>query len=363
MAKNKIINIALLGFGTVGRGVWDLFELNSNEFENSLHRKFMIKKILVPNTNKDRGRVLPENIFTENYNEILNDEDIEVIIELTGTDEQAFNYMRLALESEKHVITANKHVIAYRGAYLYNLAKKMGKAIGIEACVCGAIPVIKTVLESLSANRFIEISGIMNGTCNFILDKMEKEAWDYSKALKEAQACGFAEANPDSDVKGLDARNKISILSSLAFKKNFDVNKISVKGIDDISPEHFDFAKSNDCTIKLIARCLSGSKGIFIEVKPMLVHKNHVFYSISGAGNAVLIKTNCAGETVLIGQGAGSLPTASAVVGDLINIALNFNAKNFISDRIISDGIILNDNPYKRDFLDLEKNKFYLEKL
>ncbi len=347
----KSLNIALLGFGTVGKGVWDLIKLNPEILDISANSKIKVTKVLVPDLEKDRGKKLPEGVLTTDYDEILKDDQIDVVVEVTGSDDEAYKYMEEALKVGKHVVTANKHVMAHRGDSLYAMAEKNNLIIGIGACVCGAIPVVRNVLEPLSANKFTEILGIMNGTSNFILDKMDKMGLDYSAVLKEAQELGYAEVDPTADVKGLDARNKIAILASLAFNEYYDVESIGVQGIDEVTAEDFKFAKSLNCTIKLIARALMSDSGAYIEVKPMLVHRDHPFYSVTGAGNAVVLKGNCSGDIVLMGQGAGSLPTASAVVGDVIDIALRCEHPSyFIAGRMPKKGKLLKKNPIQGNF-------------
>lgn len=314
------LNIALLGFGTVGKGVWDLLQMNKDEVRRGCARDIEITRVLVPDVQKDRGRDISA-VSTSCYDDILNDESIDIVVELSGRDKEAFDYMQKALLAGKHVVTANKHVIAHGGLALYELAEKQSKCMGIEACVCGAIPVISTLTKSLAANKITEICGIMNGTTNFILTKMAENGKNYADVLKEAQDLGYAEADPSADVLGYDARNKLAILASLAFGTYFDVDSISTVGIDKIVLGDFNAAKSEGCTIKLIARAKRTEDGVELGVSPIWVKKDHPFYSVNNADNAVLLKGNCCEDITLVGRGAGSLPTASAVVADIMDIA------------------------------------------
>ncbi len=318
----KTINIALLGFGTVGQGVWHLINTNTNQIKEAHDIEFKITKILVPSLDKDRGVKEAEEFFTTEFSDIENDKSIDIVVELIGKADQTLDYMKRSLKAGKHLVSANKHIIARHGLELYKLADEQNKMIRFEASVCGAIPIVNLVTESLSANQINKVMGIMNGTSNFILSKMDKEALAYEDVLKEAQELGYAEADPTDDVKGFDAANKIAILASLAFNSYFDINKVLVKGIDEITKDDFAKANKEDCTIKLIAGAEKTDSGVAISVKPCFVKKDHPLASVNDAFNAVFLDTNCAGDINIMGRGAGSLPTASAVVGDLIDIAL-----------------------------------------
>ncbi len=318
----KTINIALLGFGTVGQGVWNLLEKNSEQIKAAHNTDFKIKRILVPSLDKDRGIKEAEAFFTTDFSEIENDKSIDVVVELIGKADKTLDYMKRSLKAGKHLVSANKHIIARYGLDLYKLADENNKMIRFEAAVCGAIPIVNLVTESLSANQINKVMGIMNGTSNFILSKMDKEGSAYEDVLKEAQELGYAEADPTDDVKGFDAANKIAILASLAFNTYFNIEKVLVKGIDEITKDDFARANSEDCTIKLIAGAEKTADGVEISVKPCFVKRDHPLAAVNDAFNAVFLDTNCAGDMNIMGRGAGSLPTASAVVGDLINIAL-----------------------------------------
>ncbi len=323
----KTINIALLGFGTVGQGVWNLIHTNAEQMKEAHGLAFNIKKILVPTLDKDRGIKEAEEYFTTEFANIENDKSIDIVVEVIGKADNTLEYMKRSIKAGKHLVSANKHIIARHGLELYKLADEQQKMIRFEAAVCGAIPIVNLVTESMSANQINKIMGIMNGTSNFILSKMDKEGLAYEDVLKQAQELGYAEADPTDDVKGFDAANKIAILASLAFNTYFDINKVLVKGIDEITKDDFAKANKENCTIKLIAGAEKNASGIAISVKPCFVKRNHPLANVNDAFNAVFLDTNCAGDMNIMGRGAGSLPTASAVVGDLVDIAMKADGK------------------------------------
>ncbi len=321
------INIALLGFGTVGQGVWNLLKENAEQIKEAHQVEFSIKKILVPTLDKDRGIAEAKAFFTTDFSDIENDKEIDVVVELIGKADKTLEYMERSIKAGKHLVSANKHILARHGLDLYKLADKKEKMIRFEASVCGAIPIVNLVTESMSVNKINKVMGIMNGTSNFILSKMDKEGSSYEDVLKEAQELGYAESDPTDDVKGFDAANKIAILASLAFNSSFDINKVLIKGIDEITKDDFDRANKENCTIKLIAGAEKTADGVAISVKPCFVKRDHPLAAVGDAFNAVFLDTNCAGDMSIMGRGAGSLPTASAVVGDLIDISLKKDGK------------------------------------
>ncbi len=318
----KTIKIALLGFGTVGQGVWNLIEQNREQIASAHDLDIKIEKILVPNLEKDRGIEAAKALFTTNFSEIENDKSIDIVVELIGKGKDVLDYLKRSLKAGKHVVSANKHIVAREGLELSKLADEANKFIKFEASVCGAIPIVDLITKSLSANQIDKIMGIMNGTSNYILSSMDKDGVSYEEALKEAQRLGYAESDPTDDVEGYDAANKIAILASIAFNSFFDINKVYTEGIDKITREDFEKAREMDATIKLIASAEKTTDGVEISVKPCFVKKSHPLASIDEAFNAVTVETNCAGDINISGKGAGSLPTASAVVADIIDIAI-----------------------------------------
>lgn len=321
----KTIKIALLGLGTVGSGVKNILEEKKDQLSDKLFEKtgekalIEIKKILVRNTDKDYG--VDKSMLTTDYSQIIDDPEIQIVVELMGGDEPASEYMTRAMESGKHVVTANKMAIALSGGKIEDKAKEKGVSFMYEASVAGTIPVIRVIQDSLVANEIQKISGIINGTTNYILSKMMNENQSFESALKKAQELGFAEADPTSDVEGYDAMYKIAILSKLAFNFMPDLKNIKRTGIRGVSISDIDKARENGNTIKFIAQAEKFKEGVKVSVAPLEISKKHPLANVDGPMNAVYITCDNAGEIMLQGAGAGSRPTASAVVSDIFAIA------------------------------------------
>ena len=313
----KSIKVGLLGFGNIGKGVWDITRMNNTTITEQCGYSIEISKILVQ-TLKDRG--VANELFTTNAHEILDNPDIEIIIELIGGLSPAKDYILKALNNKKHVVTANKAVIATYGDELLDAASRNGVYLYYEGSVAGGIPILDSIRESLAANKIEEIMGIINGTTNYILTKMTKEGSDFSKALSEAQLKGYAEADPSSDVDGYDASYKLSILSSLAFNTTLPVESIYREGITKISPVDIEYAKDLGFVIKLLAIGKLRDDLIELRVHPTLIPAHHPLAAVNDVYNGIFIKGNAVGNLMYYGRGAGSLPTGSAVVGDMINI-------------------------------------------
>lgn len=306
----KNINIAIIGYGTVAKGVVELLKNNSSIIEKNNRVKINLKRILI---RKKRE----ESIFTTDYNDILNDETIDIVLELTSAKIEAFNYIVKALKSKKHVVSANKYIIARKKVEIFNEAKRNNKKFKFEASVCGAIPVIKTINEAMSQNRIESIEGIFNGTTNFILTKMKNENMTYLDALKKAQELGYAEADPTADVEGYDSSNKLSILVYLAFGLDIHPKNIKTKGITEVKIE-------KGKNIKLIAKAYKKENDLVMSVEPTFIDEKHMLSNVEDSFNAVIIKTDNTDELMLYGRGAGSLPTASAVISDVLDIAREY---------------------------------------
>lgn len=321
----KKIKVAILGLGTVGAGVRNILLEKQSQLSQKLyektgeHKTIELEKVLVRNLEKDYG--LDKNILTKNYEDILNDPQIQIIVELIGGENPATEFMIRAMESGKHVVSANKMAIAKSKGALAQKAKEQGVSFMYEASVAGTIPVIRVVNDSLVANKIQKISGIINGTTNYILSKMVNEGQSFDDALKKAQELGFAEADPSSDVDGDDAMYKIAIMSKLAFGKDVDLESISKTGITGITKEDVENAKINGKTIKFLAQAEHIGDEIKVSVSPQEIEKSHPLANVDGAMNAVYITCDNAGEIMLQGAGAGSRPTASAVVSDIFAIA------------------------------------------
>ncbi|AOT72135.1 homoserine dehydrogenase [Geosporobacter ferrireducens] len=314
------IKIGLLGFGTVGSGVWKILQENKKIIGKNCGYEVEVSKILVQDMTKKRDGIEQKDIFTDNPKDILEDPAIEIVIEVMGGIEPAREYILKAIENRKHIVTANKALIATHGDQLIHAAKKAQVELCYEASVAGGIPIIHAIKESLSANRIYNIMGILNGTTNYILSKMTAENMDFETALKEAQGKGYAEADPTSDVEGHDAVYKLTILARLAFGSYVHFEDVYREGITKITPIDIEYAKELGYVIKLLAIAKEEEGKIALRVHPTFVPQQHPLAAVGDAFNAVFVKGNAVGDLMFYGRGAGDLPTGSAVLGDLINI-------------------------------------------
>jgi homoserine dehydrogenase len=319
---NKI-NIALLGLGNVGRGVWQILDTNKEEIRERSGYDIQISKILVRDPNKARAVEVPEEIITTDPEEIFNDDSIKVVIEVMGGIDPAKDYMIKAMRNKKHVVTANKLAIATAGAELVKVAKEEEVRLCYEASVAGGIPIINGINESLTANKIEQIVGIINGTTNYILTKMYLDNMDFDTALKEAQEKGYAEADPTSDVDGYDAMYKLSILTYLGFGKMVNVDSVYREGIRNIESIDIEYAKEFGYVIKLLAIVKDVDNSLEVRVHPTMIPARHPLANVNDSFNAIFIKGNAVGDLMMYGRGAGDLPTGSAVVGDVITILRN----------------------------------------
>jgi len=315
----KEIKIALLGFGTVGMGVYELLKKNSELIKERVGIRSVVKKILVRDPKKKRDIKIDQKYFTTNIEEILEDPEISIVCELIGGIEPAKTYILKALQKGKEVVTANKAILAQYGNEIWEEARKRKRFIGFEASVGGGIPVIKTIKESLIGNSINSIIGIINGTTNYILTRMLENNFQFKDALKMAQAKGYAEADPTLDIKGIDSAHKISILASLAFGFYIPVSKVYTEGIEDIDLMDLKFAKDFGYIVKLLAFAKKRKRKIEIRVHPTLIPETHVLTSVRLNYNALYITGDFVGDILLYGLGAGKEPTASAVVSDIID--------------------------------------------
>lgn len=316
---NKV-KIALLGLGNVGQGVWNILNTNKSQIALNCGCEVEISRILVKDIHKERAIAVPLGLLTSDIQDILKDEEIKIVVELMGGSEPALDYMLQAMRSKKHVVTANKLILATQGEELFQAAEKEGVLFYYEASVGGGIPIIRELNESLAANKIEKLVGIVNGTTNYILTKMTLEGMDFEAALKEAQAKGFAEADPTSDVEGFDAAYKLAIMSSLSFGTRVDVNAIYREGITKIKAIDIEYAKKFGYVIKLLAIGKDSNNNLELKVQPAMIPNNHPLANVNDSFNAIFVKGNAVGDLMLYGRGAGSLPTGSAVVGDIISI-------------------------------------------
>ena len=314
------IKIALLGAGTVGSGVVRTLAMNADTITGRCGAGIEIKKILVRDAKKHRPEA--EGIaLTDNFDEILNDPEISVVVEVMGGLTPAKDYMLRAMVAGKHVVTANKDVIAEHLVELYAAADENNVDFLYEASVGGGIPIIKPLKECLTANSISEIMGVVNGTTNYMLTKMTEKHVSYDAVLRRAQEKGYAEANPSADVDGLDAARKAAILASLAFDTVIGFEDVSVEGISHITEDDIEYGLNLGYVIKLLAVGRNTEDGIDVRVHPVFLPKTHPLASVNGVFNAIFVRGNVIGDAMFYGRGAGSLPTASAVVADIIEIA------------------------------------------
>ena len=319
----KSINIGLLGFGTVGTGVIKILQQNSGVIEKRLGAKLNLKWIADLDIERDRGVKVDKNILTKDANKVLNDPEVNIVIELIGGYEPAKSFILQALKNKKHVVTANKALLAKNGSEIFETASKNNVDIGFEASVGGGIPIIRAIKEGFTANNIQSVYGIVNGTCNYILSKMSDEGRPFNEVLKEAQALGFAEANPSLDIDGIDSAHKVTILASLCFGVRVDFDKVYTEGISRITPIDINFAREFGYRIKLLAITKRSNNEIEVRVHPTMVKEDNPISKVNGVLNAIEVTGDAVGENMLIGRGAGDMPTGSAVVGDVIEISRN----------------------------------------
>ncbi len=318
----KRVNIGIIGLGTVGCGVVKTLKA---------FPEINIVQIAVRNKNKKRNLdSLDESIITDNAYDVVNNPEIDIIVEVAGGVEPTFDLLKTALKSDKHIVTANKELLAKHGDELFQLANDRNLIILYEAAIAGGIPIIMPLKMTLCANKISRIEGILNGTTNYILTKMKENNESYDDVLKEAQELGYAETDPTNDVMGYDAAYKICTLAKIAFNSQIDINKIYTEGITKITDEDISFANELGYTIKLVAQASVNEKSeADIRVHPVLVSNDNVLAKISNATNAVKLCGTPVGEVCFIGPGAGEMPTASSVVGDILILASEIkNANN-----------------------------------
>ena len=316
------IKAALLGFGTVGSGVYKLFQRQQHEFPQKTGLCPVITRILVRDLSRPR-RGAPAELFTDSWEEIVSDPEIRIVIEVTGGIEPARTRILEALAAGKSVITANKDLMAEHGAELFSAAEQNGCDLLFEAAVAGGIPIIRPLKQCLAGNYITEIMGIVNGTTNYILTRMSRDGMDFEEALQKAQELGYAEADPTSDIEGYDAARKIAIMASIGFNSRVVFPDVYTEGISGISAKDIAYAEELGCCIKLLALARCTPSGIEVRVHPMLLPLDHPLATVHDSFNAVFVHGDAVDDVMFRGRGAGELPTASAVVGDVIEAVRN----------------------------------------
>ena len=316
----KMVNVAVLGYGTVGSGVVEVIKTNQNVVNKKSGQEIHVKYVL--DLREFPGDPVMD-ILVHDYDVILNDPEVEVIAEVMGGVEPAYTFVKAALEKGKSVCTSNKELVAKHGPELIKIAKEHNRNFLFEASVGGGIPIIRPLNQCITADEINSITGILNGTTNYILTKMSKEGLDFDTVLKEAQDLGYAERNPSADVDGFDACRKIAILSSLAYGKSVDFEDVYTEGITKISDIDFKYANILGTSVKLFGKAEKKENGINVFVAPVMIDSNHPLYSVNGVFNAILVNGNVLDDIMFYGSGAGKLPTASAVVSDIVDAVRN----------------------------------------
>lgn len=349
-----MLKIGLLGLGTVGSGVAKILLKNAESIKNKVGTEVKIEKILVKNPAKQRNLKINKDLLTNQAEEIIENPEIDIVVELIGGEQPAFDYIIKSIKNGKSIITANKLVIAKYGKKIFGLAAENNVQVCYEASVAGGLPIIRPLQKSLTANKIEKIYGILNGTTNYILTDMSQEKKEFSESLKNAQELGFAEADPASDIEGSDAAYKITILSSLAFERFVDVNEVYVEGITDVEIEDVELAQEMGYVIKLLAVAKNSKKGLDVRVHPAFIPEDHPLASINGTYNCVYLYGDAVGQVMSTARGAGQMPTGSAVTADIIQVAKDIN---------YNQPVIPNTDSFSEtNVLQIEqiKNSFYL---
>ena len=317
------IGVGLIGFGTVGVGVVKILQKNASLLRQRLGVSVEIKKIADLDIKTSRGVSVEKGVLTTNAGEVIDDPGVDIVVELMGGIEPAGEFIMRALKNGKHVVTANKALLAEQGLEIFAAASKNSVDIAFEASVGGGIPIIRAVQESLSSDRITGIFGILNGTANYILSRMADENGSFKDILKDAQAEGYAETDPTFDVEGIDTQHKLAILIGLAFGKSVNMQKIYTEGITKITPLDVEFVNEMGYKIKLLAVCRGTESEVEARVHPVLIPESHLLSKVSGAFNAIFLQSKDLGPTMFYGKGAGMMPTGSAVVADIMSLARN----------------------------------------
>lgn len=323
MGNERVIYAALLGLGTVGTGVYKVLKMQKDEMAQKIGAVVKIKKVMVRNVQKAAEKLEDDSLVTNDWQEIINDPEIEVVIEVMGGIHPAKEYILEALNAGKNVVTANKDLVAEEGHRLLEAAAEHQVDFLFEAAVAGGIPIIRPLKQCLAGNHITEVMGIMNGTTNFILTKMSQEGMEFADALKMAQDLGYAEADPTADVEGYDAGRKLAILASIAFNSRVVFSNVYTEGITKITATDIQYAQEMGCTIKLLGVAKNSGDGIEVHVHPMLIDSSHPLATVRDSYNAVFVHGDAVQDAMFFGRGAGELPTASAIVGDVFDVVRN----------------------------------------
>ncbi len=318
-----MINVGIIGFGTVGTGTTSILLNNRGLLRERTGIDINLRRIADLDIKRDRGIRLPKGILTAKVDELLGDPDIHIVVELIGGTTIAKDLILKAINRGKHVVTANKALLATHGAEIFRAAGKRNVELGFEASVAGGIPIVKVIREGLVANRIKAVYGIINGTTNYILTKMTEEKAEFSEVLKEAQKLGYAEADPTYEIEGIDSAHKLAILASLSYGPRFSIRDVYREGISWISPMDIEFARELGYKLKLLAIAKESDGKVELRVHPTMVPEEYLISKVDGVFNAVYVEGDAVGSTLYYGRGAGDMPTGSAVVSDIADIARN----------------------------------------
>ena len=320
--EQAVRKIALLGMGTVGGGVYEIIEKQKEEMPFKIGAALEVVKVLVRNKAKYADRI-PAEKLTDVWEDVIGDDSIDIVVEVMGGIEPARTYIKAALEKGKHVVTANKDLMAMHGHELLELAGEHHCDLLFEAAVAGGIPIIRPLKQCLAGNSITEIMGIINGTTNFILTKMKEDGMDFGEALQLATDLGYAEADPTADIEGYDAGRKLAIMASIAFHTPVTFDDVFTEGITKITAKDMRYAKEMGCSIKLLGIAKNTETGIEVKVHPTMIPENHPLAAVNDSFNAVFVHGDAVDDAMFYGRGAGALPTGSAVVGDIMDVARN----------------------------------------
>lgn len=355
------MKIALIGFGNIGKGVEELIFKNREKIKTYTGRDISIKTVLINSINKKRDPFDKNIIFTDDFSLILNDEEIDTIVEVTATEEEAFYYLKNAFQRGKNVVTANKAVVSKYFEELFELSKKYDVKFLYEASVGGGVHIIKSILEDLPFNNITNVRGILNGTCNFILSEMNLNGTGFNKALKKAQDLGFAEPDPSADIFGIDTRRKTRILSSLIFNKKVREDEIFTFGIDKVNSNDIKVLSEKNYSLKLIGEGRFKDEKYYSYVMPVAVDENSVFYNINGATNIISYSGDNIKDVFFVGEGAGRYPTSDSILRDLVDIASGNAIESYVhnSEELNLSNLDLKSKFYIRipkDFINFDEN-------
>ena len=321
--SDREVRVGIIGYGVVGGGLFRILTENADEIARRTGASVRVTTVADVDWTRERDFPVPEELRTTDGMALCTDPNVDIVVETIGGIGKAYEFVMAAIEAGKSVVTSNKEMMAKRGATILDAARAKGVDVEFEGAVGGVIPIIRSLKESLEANRIESIAGIVNGTTNYILTKMSQEGREYADVLAEAQRLGYAEADPTADVEGIDAQNKIAILAAIAFGTRVDVDQVYREGISKLSPADIEYARQMGYVIKLLAIARRCDGEIELRVHPSLVPTDHPLASVNGVFNAILVHGDACDDVMLYGRGAGAMPTGSAVAGDVIDCARN----------------------------------------